>query len=225
MPHGLHQRHILPVRNRHRPLFPNIPFLARGRAISNNGIGMPIPTAPLPDGEASTPTNAPVRDVISPPRYGGFPVPGRFTNRRPPRPLRGHLAYPFPHRGVDSATDSNALSTSTVYRADRLANPETDNGPCTLKGIRRNDEIDGFVVRFFETHPVRLPPGLIGREIPRNLNPLNERIRPLYDSYNVPAGFSNRLSIGAGGLNFGVGRRRRPFHQGGGVLSLDTSRF
>ena len=99
--------------------------------------------------------------------------------------------------------NENALLTSTVCPMDRIANPDINPKPGTMGGSRRNDEIRVYASRFFDNNTVDLRPGVVGKQLATGLKPLNERIRPLYDAYRIPTGFSNSLPIGEACLTWG----------------------
>ena len=92
---------------------------------------------------------------------------------------------------------------SLAYNIDRMANPDVSAKPGTIEGIRRMGEIHVYVARFFDNHLVDLGPGITGKALAQHLKSLNERIRPLYEAYKIPTGFTNRLCIGASCLTRG----------------------
>ena len=129
----------------------------------------------------------------------GSPIGLNFEAHQPPAmpPLPVTATQPG---GLDSS--SSAL-TSLAYHVDRLANPDTATKPGTIEGLKRNDEILAYVARFFDNHTSALCPGVTGKSLALGLKALNEKLRPLYDQYRIPCGFSNRFCIFAAGLSRG----------------------
>ena len=80
---------------------------------------------------------------------------------------------------------------------DRIANPDTSTKAGTIGNIRRNEEILVYVARYFDNNTVALCPGAFGKQLALGLKSLNEKLRPLYDQYKIPCGFSNRFCIAA----------------------------
>ena len=101
-----------------------------------------------------------------------------------------------------------ALLTSMIYHMGRIASPDINAKPGALEGIRRNDAIHVYVAMFFDNRTVALRPGVFGIQLAMSLKPLNERLRPLYDAYRCPTGFSNRLCLRASCLTWG-GRSKK----------------
>ena len=95
------------------------------------------------------------------------------------------------------------LLTSLVYRVDRMANPDTSNKAGAVENIRRNEEIPVYVARYFGNNTVALRPGSFGKQLAISLNSLSEKLRPLYDQYRIPCGFTNRFCIAAACLYWG----------------------
>ena len=100
---------------------------------------------------------------------------------------------------------------SMAYNLDRMANPEVAVKAGTIDGIRRMGEIHVCVARFFDNHLVALGPGITGKALAQHLKSLNERLMPLFDAYQIPTGFTNRLCIGAASLTWG-GRDKEDEH-------------
>ena len=108
-----------------------------------------------------------------------------------PRPFPGVVGAP------GDATIDTALLTSMVHHMDRLANPDISPKPGAMGCIRRNGEIHVCVARFLDHRAVALRPGADGEQPAACIKSLNERLRPLYDSYRLPSGFPNRVCLGA----------------------------
>ena len=136
---------------------------------------------------SSTPTTVPLVTA-------GFPP--------PQPPIHGAFVTP----AVDGS-DTNNFPTSLVYHMDKMANPDIIANPGDIEGIRRMGAIHVFVALFFENYAVSLCPGVTGKASDTGLKGLNGRLRPLYDAYRIPAGFSNSLYIAAASLPWG-GRER-----------------
>ena len=137
----------------------------------------------------------------------GAPVGLNFASHQPPAvaPIPASLGQ---HGALGA---SNSALTSSAYHVDRLANPDTTTKPGTVEGLKRNEEILVYVARFFDNHTVALCPGVTGKPLALGLKALNEKLRPLYDQYRIPCGFSNRFCIFAAGLSWG-GRDREEDH-------------
>ena len=105
-------------------------------------------------------------------------------------PIPGGTATPLAGGGSHTS-----LLTSLVYHVDRMANPDTSTKAGTLENVRRNEEILVYVARFFDNNTVALCPGAFGKQLSVGLKSLNEKLRPLYDQYRIPCGFSNRFCI------------------------------
>ena len=99
--------------------------------------------------------------------------------------------------------DSNRLLAPIGYNMDRLDKPETQANPGTIGGIKRNEEIWVFFARYFDNFRVSFCPGVAGKQLAIGLKSLNDRLRPLYDHFGIPNGFSNRLCLGAASLTWG----------------------
>ena len=104
---------------------------------------------------------------------------------------------------LPEATDSNKLLSAIVYNMDRLANPEVATKPGTSDSIKRNGEIWAFVARYFNNFHVSLCPGVTGKQLALSLKAINDRLRPLYESMDLPCGFSNRFCIGVASFTWG----------------------
>lgn len=85
---------------------------------------------------------------------------------------------------------------------DRLANPETSTENGTRGEIKRNEEIWGFVARYFNNYHVSLRPGLTGNQVAPDLKALNDRPRHLYESLGLPCGRTDRIFIVATALTW-----------------------
>ena len=65
--------------------------------------------------------------------------------------------------------------------------------------------------RFFRNYKVGFRPVAPGGELSTGLKSLNDSIRPLYESYHIPTGFTNRICLGAAGFHWG-GRDKEEDH-------------
>ena len=84
--------------------------------------------------------------------------PGTFATTNPLPPIPGVCSAP------GGPLSDSAFLTSMVYHMDRIANPDINANPCTLDGIRRNDEIHVYLARFFDNNTVALFPGVVGKQ-------------------------------------------------------------
>ena len=123
------------------------------------------------------------------------------------------VSAPVPQLGVQApaALGADSWMSSMAFNLDRMANPDIAIKNGTVESIRRIDEILMYVARFFDNHTVALGPGSTGKALAQNLKSPNERLRPLYEAYKIPAGFSNRLCVGTSCLSWG-GRDREGDH-------------
>ena len=123
------------------------------------------------------------------------------------------VAQPIPgvSGGISQPLSNESLMCSVAYNIDRIANPEITVKQGAIDGVRRIDEIHVYVARFFDNRTVALGPGITGKAMAQHLKTLNERLRPLYEAYKIPTGFTNRLSTGAACMSWG-GRDREDDH-------------
>ena len=108
----------------------------------------------------------------------------------------------------NNSQSQGALLSSMVYHIDKLANPDKVPKPGTLDGVRRMEEILGYLARFFDNRHVSLCPGVVGQNLAIWTKALNDRLRPLYDNYRIPNGFTNRVFLGAESFQRGAAIKR-----------------
>ena len=127
-----------------------------------------------------------------------------------PPPSNSPIPAHPPATGNASKHDSSL--SSLVYSIDRMGRREVAIKPGTIDGIRRMSEIHGFVARYFDDRTVAIGPGVTGYALPHHLKALNERVRPLYEAYKLPARYANRLCVGAGRFPRGGGWGKEEYH-------------
>ena len=101
------------------------------------------------------------------------------------------------------AFDTN-WQTAVCHHLDRIAsNPEVATKHGTLEGIKRLEEIWVYAARGFDTLPVALRPGIIGKHLAIQLKTLNTQLWKLYEHLQLPVAFTNKLCLGAASLSWG----------------------
>ena len=99
----------------------------------------------------------------------------------------------------------DALLSPTVYRIDRISNPDSFPTPGNLQGGvggQMDGQNTGLCGKVLRSRHVALRPGAVGPNLPIGLKSMSDRFPPLYDAYKIATGFTNRLRMGGGG---GVG--------------------
>ena len=95
--------------------------------------------------------------------------------------------------------------SSVCHHLDRVANPDSQTvaKSGTLESIKRMEEIWVYCARGFDTLPVLLCPGIVGRQLAIQLKSLNTQLWKIYEATALPTAFTNKLCLGAASLAWG----------------------
>ena len=104
---------------------------------------------------------------------------------------------------IPELNDPNKLLSSIAYSMDRLANPDISTKPGALESMKRNEDLLVFASMFRNSYHVARCPGVTFKQLAMGLKSLNDRLRPLYNSLDIPCGFANRFCLGASALTWG----------------------
>ena len=110
-----------------------------------------------------------------------------------------HGLHGAPGLGPYDANFQNAV----CHHLDKLANPDVDTKHGTLEGIKRLGEIWVFCARGFDTLPVALCPGILGKHLAIQLKSLNTQLWELYQHLQIPIAFTNKICLGAATMSWG----------------------
>ena len=100
---------------------------------------------------------------------------------------------------------------TVCHRLDRIANPDSAATPKsgTFESIKRMGEILVFCARGFDTVPVQICPGIVGKQLALQMRSLNTQLWKLYESLDIPTAFTNKMCLAAAKLHWG-GRSNDP---------------
>ena len=138
-------------------------------------------------------------------------------------PLLGACAVPLnlssntlpvsaPTPGVGGAgLGQNDFLFSMAHHMGRLANPDALLSLELWRGFAESMRYTFTSPSVFDNYTVALCPGVFGKHLDHNSKSLNDRLRPLYDSYRTPTGSPNRLCLASACLTCG-GRDKEEDH-------------
>ena len=171
--------------------------IAPGRTVPTLSSTSYVPTVQLPPAQSVPPVATPAPGFGPAGVFSGIPV------VRPPLASM-HFGHADALPPIPETGGTSKILASIGRNIDRLANPDVSAKPGTIDGLKRNEEIWAYVARPFNNYGVAFCPGVTGKQLALGLKALNDRIRPLYDSLELPCGFANRLGIGAAALTRGA---------------------
>ena len=99
------------------------------------------------------------------------------------------------------------FETTVCHHLDKIAHPDTTHKGGSLESIKRLEEIWVYCARGFDTFPVYLGPGVIGKQLALQLKALNDKLWKLHEHLAIPVALTNKLCLGAALLAWGWGFR------------------
>ena len=108
---------------------------------------------------------------------------------------------------VSGGLGETSFQSTALHHLGRLANPEsqTPSKSGTFESIKRVGEIRAYCARGFDTFPVLLPQGIVGKQLALQLKSLNTQILKIYETTALPTAFAKKLRLAA--TNMGRGGR------------------
>ena len=107
--------------------------------------------------------------------------------------------------------NDSAFHAIVCHHLDRVANPDSASAAKTgtFESIKRMGELWVFCGRGFDTLPVLLFPGIVGKQLPLQLKSLNAQLWKIYESTALPTAFTNMLCLASSTMGWG-GRPNDP---------------
>ena len=99
---------------------------------------------------------------------------------------------------------SDAFQSTVCHHLDKIAYPDvTPAKDGTFESIKRLEEIWVFCARGFDSFPVHLCPGIVGKQLAIQLKALNVQLWKLHEILAIPVALTNKLCLGAASLAWG----------------------
>ena len=124
----------------------------------------------------------------------------------PLRPAPGVIPpQPTINTPIQTSVLGGAFETTVCHHLDKIAHPEVTTKAGSLESIKRMGGIWVYCARGFDTFPVYLCPGIVGKQLALQLKALNSQLWTLHEHLAIPVALTNKLRLGAALMGWGGG--------------------